>query len=280
MLILLALVIGMLGHHSTSVILAITRLAALVLVSLAVVVFYSQSSRNYSRLNRAKVDGNWKEVLECVERLRRSRQTTRIGVADLELAYNRALALAHLGELDRALAEFNETAQNAALPTWLVCSRLAALYEAGHQYEKAVELRTQMVCEKPDMAAGWVDLANTLARRLNRPTEARRALVRAENMELTALEKTYVCYVNGVMFWREARYLEAKDKLETALNRLKPLAAKPLIGGVMMQVKSYLAVVNGELGNTVEARALFREARKYLEAHQEDELLRACQKIR
>src|ERR1041385_970160 len=66
---------------------------------------FSRSSRDYSRLNKAKVWGRWNEVLKCVERLRQKDRLTGAAVPELELGRCRAQALAALGRLDEALAD-------------------------------------------------------------------------------------------------------------------------------------------------------------------------------
>jgi tetratricopeptide (TPR) repeat protein len=273
---LLILVLAIVRHRTISSMISGVGLIAIVFIYPVIRIYFGQTSRNFARLNRAKVDGDWKEVLECVERLRRSHRFTRIGLSEIELARNRALALAHLGQLNQALAEYTGNPQLSTIPSWLACSQLAGIYEAGSQYEKVLELRRQMTQEKPDMAAGWVDMALLLARRFNRPAEAREALDHVEKMELTPLEKGYVFYVKGVILWREGRRSEAKAQLELAEQGLQPLAAKPLVGGLILRVKSYLCIVIGELGNRTEARSLFDEVQKYLEAHKEYDLLEAC----
>jgi tetratricopeptide (TPR) repeat protein len=238
--------------------------------------FYSQSKRNYARLNRAKVHGRWNEVLECVERLRRSHRSTNIGVGEAELARNHALALAHLGRLEEAVAEYKNYENSPLVAHWLYLSHLSGIYNAGRQYDKAMECQLQMVAEKPDMAVGWIDLAGTLARKMNRPAQAREALARAEKLEITPRAKPFVSSIRGVIWWREGRPAEAKVELERALAEFQPFAHQPLAERSILRIKSYLCAVNGALGNQTEARKQFREVEKFLVAQKEDELLQAC----
>jgi tetratricopeptide (TPR) repeat protein len=268
--------LGIYAHQSASLTRGGIELFVIVLLFPILYLFYSQSRRNYARLNRAKVDGRWDEVLKCVERLRRSRKSTRIGVSEVELARNYALALAHLGRLDEAVAEFRRFENSPNLAHWLYCSHLAGIYKAGRQFDRAVEMQLQLVAEKPGLSAGWIDLAGMLVKKLKRPAEAREALARAAMLESTPIAKPHVLTTEGVILWREGKLAEARDRLEQALTEFKPFAHKPLVKASILSAKSYLCAVNRALGNEDETRKLFAEVKKYLVAHQEDELLQAC----
>jgi tetratricopeptide (TPR) repeat protein len=252
------------------------ELLVIVLLFPILYLFYSQSRRNYARLNKAKVDGRWEDVLKCVESLKRSRKLTRIGVTEVELARNHALALAHLGRVDEAVAEFLQFENSPNLAHWLYCSHLAGIYKAGRQFDKAVEMQLQLVAEKPGLSAGWIDLAGMLARKLKRPAEAREALARAAKLEVTPIAKPHVLATQGVILWREGQLPEARARLEQALTEFKPFAHKPLVEASILLAKAHLCAVNRALGNENEARKLFGEVKKYLAAHKEDELLQAC----
>ena len=238
--------------------------------------YYSRTKRNYAALNAAKVRGDWQEALVCVDRLKRSGQSTRISVGEVELARNRALALAHLGRLEEALAEFAPFENWPNQPHWLYCSHLAGIYAAGKEYERSMEWRIKLVQEKPDMSTGWIDLASYLAHRMNRPAQAREALARAEKLEVTAMGKPHVSRCHGMILWRENRPAEAKEHLEKALVEFEPFARKPLVEGSILFTKAYLCAVQRRLGNSAEAGKLLKEVETYLTTHQEDELLAAC----
>jgi tetratricopeptide (TPR) repeat protein len=238
------------------------------------------SARNFKRLQKARVDGDWQEVLKCVERLRRSRELTKIGLSDEELVRNRAIALARLGHLDRGLAEYNKILEISKTPDWLMTTHLSSIYDAGLQYEKTFELRMQAISQKPTATAVYIDAALTAVCRLNRAAEARELLSKLGNRKFSSLENGFMHFVTGVILWREKNPAEAKGELEQALQELKPWAEKtPLTRGTLLRIKSYLAVVNDELGASDCAQVLFRETRHYLKTHQEFELLNLLEKF-
>jgi tetratricopeptide (TPR) repeat protein len=267
---------GIYRNRLWSIILGGGGLVALALLFPAISIFFSQTMRNYSRLNKAKVWGRWNEVLDCVERLRHSHRLTRIGVGETELVRNRALALAHLERLDDALKEMKQLERLATLPHWTYCSHLAGIYEAARQHEKALELRRQIAMEKPDSAAVWIDVSYGFVRYLNRPAEAREALAKAETHENTGLGLAYVPFVRGMILWREGKHTEAKEQFEEALAGFQPMAHHELVEGLLLLCKSYLCAIHRALGQFDEAKKLWRETGKFMTVNREDELLAAC----
>src|SRR5580704_9360605 len=68
---LLILVLAIVRHRTISSMISGVGLIAIVFIYPVIRIYFGQTSRNFARLNRAKVVGDCKEVLECVERLRR-----------------------------------------------------------------------------------------------------------------------------------------------------------------------------------------------------------------
>jgi tetratricopeptide (TPR) repeat protein len=238
--------------------------------------FFSLPLHYYMRLNRAKVWSRWDEVLFCVNRLRQTHRLTRMGVGKVELARCRAQALAAKGHLEAGLAEFAGCANDPTLPRWNYMSFLASIYEAAKEHEKALECRRAAAAEKSDTSALWIDLSYGLVRGLNFPAEAREALRRAEELEITALAIPYVSFLRGIICWREGNFAEAREHLEKALPGFKSYEHNPLVEGLVLLCKSYLCAVCGALGELDLARGYFRETEQFLKAGREAELLEAC----
>jgi tetratricopeptide (TPR) repeat protein len=270
---------GIYSHRTWPIIIGAGGLAVCVFLSPVlhfVFGLFARSSRGYSRLNKAKVWGRWEEVLQCVEQLRQADRLTGAAVPELELARCRAQALAALGHLEEGLAEIRRFESDPKVEHWLYLSFLAGIYDAAQQFEKGLEIRRQAAAEKPDTSTVWIDVAYASVRRLNRPAEAREALARAEKLEITGLGKTYLLFLRGIILWREHRLKEAREQLEQALDGFQPMAHHDLVEGLVLFTKSYLCAVHGELGDLPAARKLFNEVEKFLTAHREEELLKAC----
>ena len=270
---------GIYSHRTWPVIIGALGLAFGFLLTPAIHFFFSlfsRSSREYSRLNTAKVWGRWNEVLGCVERLRKKDRLTGVGVPEIELARCRAQAFAALGRLDEGVTEFKRYEHSPNIERWFYLSLLSSVYDTGKSYEKALEIRKQAAAEKPDHSAVWIDLAYGSVRGLNRPAEAREYLAKAEALEISGLGKAYLPFVRGIICWREGKMAEAKQHLERALTSFQPWTHNELAEGLILLTKSYLCAVAGSLGNSSEAKALYRETEKFLVANKEEELLRAC----
>jgi tetratricopeptide (TPR) repeat protein len=155
-------------------------------------------------------------------------------------------------------------------------SFLAGIYDNARQFEKGVEARREAAAAKPDTSMVWIDLAYGCVRRLNRTAEAREALARAEQLEISGLGKTYLPFLRGIIAWREHRPEEARPLLEQAVAGFQPLAHNPLAEGLILSSKAFLCATYASLGDTAKSTALLGEVEPFLIAHKEDDLLAAC----
>ncbi|PYJ84800.1 MAG: hypothetical protein DME22_11390 [Verrucomicrobia bacterium] len=270
---------GIYSHRMWPIIIGAGGLAVCVFLTPVlhfVFAFFARSSREYSRLNKAKVWARWDEVLHCVEQLRHADRLTGAAVPEIELSRCRAQALAALGRLEEGLVEFRKFEGAPKVEHWLYLSLLAGIYDAALQFEKGLELRRQAAAEKPDTSAVWIDVAYASVRGLNRPAEAREALARAEKLAITGLGKPYLFFLRGIILWRERKPTEARQQLDQALVGFQPMAHHDLVEGLVLFTKSYLCAVHGELGNSSDAKKLFVGVERFLVAHREEELLQAC----
>jgi tetratricopeptide (TPR) repeat protein len=242
----------------------------------AVARMFGNVRTEFHRMNRAKVWARWNEVLECVELLRKPDRITGSVFPEFELVRSRAQALAGLGRLDEALAEYKKMENSEKVERWLYDLFFGTIYDAAHQYEKALEIRRAIAARRPDSAMIWTDVAYSCVRHLNRPAEGREALARAERLESSEIGKAYLPFVRGMTLWREHQSAEAKKQLQKALEIFQPLARNPLSEGTILGMKSFLCAAHVDLGETATAKALLREVEPYLIAHKEEELLAAC----
>ena len=270
---------GLYTNRRWSIIISCAGLFFMMLLVPGLHLFFGMSLRQYSRLNRLKVWGRWNEVLECVERLRKSGRLTRIGLGDMELTRCRAQALAGLGRLDEAVAEFAKFEKSPKVPHFLYLGQLSTIYDVAKAYDKAMACRREAVAEKPDNSALWIDVAYGYVRGFNEPARAREALSRAQEYEITGLGKPYVPFLTGVICWRERKFPEAKQHLDKALEGFDAFKHNDLAVGLILLTKSYLCAVHSALGNSSEAMELLAATEKFLIANREDELLKAWRQL-
>lgn len=273
------LAFGIYRHRTFPIVFGAVLLVVLFLLHPAVILFFkmfSRTSERYARLNRAKVWGHWNEVLECVERLRQPDRLIGVAIPALELDRSQAGALAALGRLDEGLAIFKKYENDPKVERWIYLSLLSIIYDYAQEFEKGLELRRQAAAEKPNTSVVWIDLAHACVRRLNHTAEAREALARAEQLEVSGSGKPHLLFLRGIILWRERNAEEARDQLEKALVAFRSLTHNPLVEGSLLSVKAFLCAANADLGDIATAKALFSEVEPFLVAHRESELLGAC----
>lgn len=251
-------------------------LSFLVFLSPVVQLLTRRTHHAYLALVSAKEWGRWEEALQWVQRLRHSRLSL-VAIGETELLRSEAQALAALGRLEEAVSAFRRLEGSPELPHWLYLSHLGSVYDAGKAPEHALACRRQAAAENPDSAAMWIDLAQNLADGLNRPQEAREAMNRAVQLEITELGRPYVPLIRGMIAWREADFPTAREELEEAVSLFEAMPPDmPYRQGVIAFAKSFLCAVECQAGRLSVARKLYPECQRYLEAHRRMELQEIC----
>jgi tetratricopeptide (TPR) repeat protein len=238
--------------------------------------WFRQSSKYYRQLNRDRVWYRWDEVLNCIEKLKRAKRWTKIGIPDAEFIRCRASALAGLGRFDEAIAEFSLLAENPKMPRWLYLCQLATIHDIAKKHTEAIALSKQAAELKVDDPIILIDLATRIVRRQKDTVQAKAILDRAEKQTMIELAKPHVPLCRGIIAYYENDYPGAQSKLQEALIGFRPFMRNPIMEGVVLRTKAYLCCVEGSLRNFSEAKRLFRETRKFLEATKEDQLFTEC----
>jgi tetratricopeptide (TPR) repeat protein len=238
--------------------------------------WFRQSSYYYRQLNKARVWYRWDEVLDCIEKLRRAKHWTKIGIPDAEFIRYRASALAGLGRFDEAMAEFSSLAENPKMPRWLYLCQLATIHDIAKKHTEAIALNKQAAELKTDDPIILIDLATRIVRRQKDTVQAKVILDRAEKQVMSNLVKPHIPLCRGIIAYCENDFSVAQSKLRQALIGFQPFMRHPLMEGFVLRTKAYLCCVEGSLRNFAEAKQLFRETQKYLEATKEDTLLVEC----
>ncbi|HVU09104.1 MAG TPA: hypothetical protein VHG89_11230 [Verrucomicrobiae bacterium] len=238
--------------------------------------WFRQSSYYYRQLNKAKVWYRWEEVLDCIEKLKRAKRWTKIGIPDAEFIRCRASALAGLGRFDEAIAEFSPLAENPKMQRWLYLVQLATIHDIAKKHTEAIELNRQAAELKIDDPIILIDLATRIIRRQKDAVQAKLILDRAEKQTMRELVKPHVPFCRGIIAYYENDFPLAQSKLQEALVGFRPFMRHPLMEGFVLRAKAYLCCVEGALRNFVEAKRLLRETQEYLKATKEDELMTEC----
>ena len=263
-------------HRNTlNVVLAGIGLAALLLLFPVLHLWYRRTKFLFQKVCAARTWHRWNDVLHYLERIQRAQRSTNIGIGEAGVARYRALALAGLGQLEQAVADFRETAERTNMPEWLFCSQLAAIYTVARQYDKGLEALHRAMDSATDKSTVCIDLGSYLVRRFNRPDEARRLLAQAETLQLSELARVHLHSLRGAIAFREKDFKAMDKHMHEALAGLERHAVpRPhIFEAPIRTVKGYLAVSSAALGNKSAARSYFAQAEKLLAVTGMDDLL-------
>ncbi|HTB85143.1 MAG TPA: hypothetical protein VK742_15975 [Candidatus Sulfotelmatobacter sp.] len=245
---------------------------------MAFILFRSLPSVYYRKLIKASDWSRWNEVLSLIARLQSIGHLGLVKVPATELTRNRTKALAGLGRLDEALAEYSQCEGRPDCPSWLYKLFVASLYTTAKQYDKAIEYNLASIAEKPT-SASWVDLAYRHARYKLDPVKARAAMAESEKSPLPDFAQPFRIRCLGVIAYLEADYAAAKRDLETAIVLVEKARGRPYRDGHLSIARAYLCCVLAKQGDLAGAKKNFSLAKAYLVATKEDELLADCRQF-
>jgi tetratricopeptide (TPR) repeat protein len=231
----------------------------------------------YGKLHKAADWYRWTEVLQTVGTLKKLRRFHFIKVPVTELLRYRAAALAGLGDLGTALDEYRQCENRPGCPSWLYKAHVAGLHDLAKRHDKALEYTLQSLRENP-IPALYLDLANRLLRYKRDPIRAREALAEAEKATLTEIAKPFHLRCRGILAYLEGDWGAAKRELEASLGIMLRTLQQPYRDGHISIARSYLCCVLVELGDRAAAQQCLDQAKAYLVATREDDLLAECQK--
>ena len=253
-------------HKVSGVIICGCLLLALALLFPAIHFWFHRTSDLFHKLHRARNWRRWQEVLALLEALKRSHRSRKIGIGKVEMARYRALALAGLGNVEGAIAQFTKEADEAGMPRWLFHCHIAGIYTVAEKYESALECYKQGLEVATDKGVVSIDYGAYLVQRFNRPAEARAMLAIAESVPLTDSARFHVHSLRGLIAVREGDFVTAKEQMSAALDgfekqpRARYFAYEPSI----LLAHGYLALIHAALGNRDAAQEHFSKSEKYL----------------
>jgi tetratricopeptide (TPR) repeat protein len=251
--------------------------AAVVLVAWMVfLVYLGAPTVLYHQLQVACEWHRWPEVMDIVQKLRKQAESHLIKIPADELARQQANALAATGDLEGALKEYGKYENDPKCPPFKYYAMLAGIYERARQHDKEIEFTLKSLSEKAEPTT-YLDLAIRLARRRRDSRGSRAALAEAEKSTLPEIAAPYQAKCRGLIAYLEGDFPAARKELEEALHYMMQMPYLPGQDGNIAIARAYLACVLGKLGDTAAARKLYEQAKPYLTATGEQELMTVCQ---
>jgi hypothetical protein len=232
----------------------------------------------HRKLNKAREWHDWPEVFQLIEKLQMINGFHFTKIPAETLARTRAIALAGTGKLSQAVEEYRRYENQPGVPGWLYKAHLASILDSARQHDAAIQLSEAAVAERPTATLA-VDLAFRRLRRKKDVGGAREALKIAEQGELIEIGKPHLLRCHGIIAYLEGNNAEARKNLEAALAILKTTPHQPFIEANTALTKAYLACALARLGDMAAARKMFADAKEYLVAAEETELLAECNRV-
>ena len=124
----------------------------------ACILYMSLQSVYYRKLVKADDWSRWNDVFTLVAILKVIGRFRKVKVPGSALTRHRAKALAGLGRMDEALAEYKQCEGRPDCPGWLYKLFLASLHTTAKQHDQAIECNLASIAEKPTSVA-WADSA-------------------------------------------------------------------------------------------------------------------------
>ena len=232
----------------------------------------------YRKLIGAADWSRWGEVLSLVATLDRLGRMGLTKVPSSELTRYRAKAFAGTGQLDKALAEYQQCEGQPDCPTWLYKLFVGSLYTGAKRYDQGIEYNLLSLQEKATPTA-WADLAYRYARYKRDAVKARHAMAEANKSPTTELAKPFYLRCLGVIGYLEGNFTAARQDLEQAIQLVENVKWRPYKDGHLAISRAYLCCVLAKLGDFSGAKSCLALATKYLVATKEEELLAECRKL-
>jgi len=236
------------------------------------VVFLLASFRLYVRLLRAVGWARWEEVLRLLPRL------TDSAMPKYEWPIRRAQALAGVGRLPQALAEFNAVWDFDELPEYLYWVFRSRAYLAARDLEGVLTCMTRAHELAPDLPVVLVDYAILLLTVRHDTRAARPRLAEARRHAVSDTTLPSLLAAEGILAVEEGRPADAIDPLTQSIRQFDPiLRGNPSVLVAGARIRAFLALALAATGETAAARRLLQRARPLLVAHRNHELLERCE---
>jgi len=245
--------------------------------SVLIVTYFGVPSVIFNRLHEAHCWDRNQEVRFWGRIAKWFNAVAHVKIPVLEIDTHLACADAREGNVESALRRIADYQDHPKVTARLYKLCLVRIYGNAREFDKVQKLYEQSFHEGNIYSEELLDYAICLARRSKQPSQARGVLEKVFETELTMLANLFIPYCQGVVEVEEGNYSHAEFYLRQASRQLEPFQNNTFMVGLKSEVKAFLALALGGRGEKDEAERLFEEAKPYLVAVKENELLQRCE---
>jgi hypothetical protein len=188
-----------------------------------------------------------------------------------------ALADAREGNLVGGLRRLEKYQDDPKVSKRLLYSAQGSVYGGAKKYDDLILMREKALNDGYIFPEELIDYAIAVGRFAKNTFGAREAVNRLMDMQLTMFANIYLPYCQGLIETEDGNYSKAEFYLLEAQKRMKPFDKNGHLVGIRSMMKAFLSIAVGNQGNKKESGRLFSEAKPFLIAHKEIEILQRCE---
>ncbi len=230
----------------------------------------------YDQALQASAWYRWAEVERWMRRLAFWKKHFNAVMHEHELIFRTATAEAGQGRLADGLRRAAVLEKDPSLVPGFYQSRLASVYTAAGDYQRAADLQAEARAIKPTVERS-IDLASSYARRLGRFQEAAALLDEVDPDKLGTLAQAFYYRCRGIIAEGTGNPAAACEALEKSLSFTRAHAGTPLMQIIVLEVRAYYGLALAATGRKEEAKAHFVAAKPMLIAQKDAALQARCE---
>jgi tetratricopeptide (TPR) repeat protein len=218
---------------------------------------------------------DWRRVLRLLPLLEHNPLLQRPSMR-FHLGLQRAKAYVALGRLEDGFALFAQVSARSGLGEAARDPVRGSLLILAKRYTEAIELRRRAAAEDPRLA---FDAALALLRYGGDVEAARELLASRQDVALTEMEKMFQHYAAGVLALADARFEDARDRLDAArASAERELLTTPYsLFGMRALIDAHRVLALAALGDRAAATEVLAPIARYLRVSDEAPLLARCE---
>ena len=247
--------------------------------SILVIAYFVLPTIIFNRLYEAHCWNKNKEVRFWSNTGRWFNKIAVVKIPYLELDTHLGCADAREGRVKTAVERIVKYKNDSKVSERLYKMALIRIYGNARDFDKVLCLYEDSFAQGDYNFEELLDYAICLARRHKQTSRARNVLEKFFEYETTVLTKLFALYCQGVIEIEDKNFLQAEFYLQRAVKELEPFSKNSYLVGLRSEVKAFLALALFNNGQTDNAKKLYDEAKPYLIAVNENDLLQRCEAI-
>ncbi|HEV7405370.1 MAG TPA: hypothetical protein VGO11_20675 [Chthoniobacteraceae bacterium] len=230
------------------------------------------AKRLFDALLQARADYRWSDAVAVAQRVRGVNWFLANLIPESELLRTEAYALAHAGELSRALEHVQPLESKPGYRVFYL-SMLGTIHSLAGDLEGHLRHEREAAALPLSSVDIRIGLAVALGEHCPDPAEAEQILSGIDEAEVKPLARYHYALAWGLVRLRQGRSAEAAERLREAVATARNFTGNALVAGHLPVLEGWHALALREGGERAEAEPIFAKVRPVLETRREKKLL-------